>query len=29
MDGVLKYLAGNDAVRSSFGFLMTLFEKWF
>lgn len=29
MDGVLEYLAGNDAVRSSFGFLMTLFEKWF
>lgn len=26
---VLETLSGNDAVRSSFGFLMTLFDKWF
>ena len=29
MGGVLEVLSGNDAVRSSFGFLMALFDKWF
>lgn len=29
MQDVLKVLSGNDAVRSSFGFLMALFDKWF
>ena len=29
MEGVLEDLPNNDAVNSSFGFLMTLFEKWF
>lgn len=29
MGAALSGLSGNDAIRSSFGFLMTLFEKWF
>ncbi len=29
MENVLADLAGNDAIRSSFDFLMTLFDKWF
>ena len=29
MEDVLADLAGNDAIRSSFDFLMTLFKKWF
>lgn len=29
MGRVLEGLSFNDAVRSSFGFLMTLFDKWF
>ena len=29
MGRALETLSGNDAVRSSFGFLMTLFDKWF
>lgn len=29
MEDALKTLSGNDVIRSSFGFLMTLFDKWF
>ena len=29
MGSVLEALSGNDAIRSSFGFLTTLFDKWF
>ena len=29
MDDALEALSKNDAVRSSFTFLMKLFEKWF
>lgn len=29
MERALADLSGNDAIRSSFGFLMSLFEKWF
>lgn len=29
MKDALKALSGNDAIRSSFGFLMALFDKWF